>query len=441
FTGSTSPVCPGFSRPREFVSTRQYARQMDNAHQPAAVAATADGGPADTSDAARSGSATAPGRISGLDIARGLAVIGMFAAHVLILEPFTWGDPHTWGDIVSGRSSILFATLAGISIAIISGGVRRISGVPLLQARLRILVRAVLVFVLGGLLTGLGTPVYIILEYYAVLFVLALPFLRWRPRSLFIAAGALSVLSPILQLVGTRAWDATGFADSFIVELFLTGHYPAITWLVFVLIGLGVGRLDLNATAVRLRILAAGVSLAIVGYGLGSLSAALFPAPQSSAPAGRATELDWSQLSNLAALSTVEPHSGSPFEVIGSAGFALAVIGICLVLGSALRKALFPLAAIGSMALTAYSVQLLALAFIGNSYWVQGADNGGLFIVLTVAITLGCTAWALVIGKGPLEQVLTQISRRASHVSDGEPAAGPGQGERVASAERPGGRR
>ena len=52
-------------------------------------------------------------RLGGIDLARGLAVIGMLAAHLLTIEePFDLTRPQTWLDIVNGRSSILFAVLA-----------------------------------------------------------------------------------------------------------------------------------------------------------------------------------------------------------------------------------------------------------------------------------------------------------------------------------------
>ena len=61
-------------------------------------------------------------RIVGVDIARGLAVLGMFGAHVGVQRSFDWLEPSTWSDVINGRSSILFAVLAGVSIAIISSG-------------------------------------------------------------------------------------------------------------------------------------------------------------------------------------------------------------------------------------------------------------------------------------------------------------------------------
>ena len=98
-------------------------------------------------------------RIVGIDVARGLAVLGMFGAHIGVTTPWDWTDPSTWLDVVNGRSSILFATLAGVSIAILSGRDHPVDGADLRAARIRILVRAAAIFLLGALLELLGTNV------------------------------------------------------------------------------------------------------------------------------------------------------------------------------------------------------------------------------------------------------------------------------------------
>jgi hypothetical protein len=141
---------------------------------------------------ARPGRDSVPGRrIGGLDVARGLAVLGMFGAHLGDTGDLGW-DPATWRALADGRSSILFATMAGISIALLSGGRIRLGERELARARTRVLVRAAWVFAIGGVLELLGTFVAIILGVYAVLFVLALPFLRWPPVRLLLAAGVVA---------------------------------------------------------------------------------------------------------------------------------------------------------------------------------------------------------------------------------------------------------
>ncbi len=136
---------------------------------------------------ARPGTTGGRGRIAGLDVARGLAVLGMFAAHMRLggdLHP----DPSSWAAVVDGRSSILFATLAGVSVALLSGRSHPPEGLDLARVRLRILVRALWVFAIGWFLELLDTFVAVILGVYAVLFLLVLPFLRWPVRRLLALA-------------------------------------------------------------------------------------------------------------------------------------------------------------------------------------------------------------------------------------------------------------
>ena len=66
-------------------------------------------------------------RIRGLDAARGLAVIGMVIAHTVLSRVYG-EDPEGILNFTQGRSAILFATVAGVSLALMSGGRRRLDG-------------------------------------------------------------------------------------------------------------------------------------------------------------------------------------------------------------------------------------------------------------------------------------------------------------------------
>ncbi|MEK8171982.1 hypothetical protein NKH77_29430 [Streptomyces sp. M19] len=74
--------------------------------------------------AAPPGSAAPPApsvaRLVGLDLARGLAVFGMYAAHVGP-DPDRGGAVGWLMELSHGRSSALFAVLAGVSLVIIAG--------------------------------------------------------------------------------------------------------------------------------------------------------------------------------------------------------------------------------------------------------------------------------------------------------------------------------
>jgi hypothetical protein len=58
-------------------------------------------------------------RVVGLDVARALAIIGMFGAHVGVVADDVGSSPSTWLGVVNGRSSILFAVLAGVAVALL----------------------------------------------------------------------------------------------------------------------------------------------------------------------------------------------------------------------------------------------------------------------------------------------------------------------------------
>lgn len=385
--------------------------------------------------------AVAAHRIIGLDVARGLAILGMFAAHTVDTPAWSWDDPGTWGDIVNGRSSILFAVLAGVSIAMLSGRRTPLDGLPLLQARMRILIRAVLVFAIGGLLAVLGSGIAVILEYYAMLFVLSLPFLRWRPKPLIIAAAIMAFAGPILSNAILGAIVAVEVAtepvipmESAFVTFFATGFYPALVWIAFLFAGLAVGRMAIESVRVQGWLVAVGAALAVLGYGLGSLLAPLAgPLAQAMIPSG--SESSIAQLFFPPALLTTLPHSGSPFEVIGSTGFALVVIGLCLLATRAdwVRIALTPLSSMGQMALTIYAAQIIAFWIVVVSTG-ERPDSWLVFGVFAVASAVVAVLWRAFLGQGPLERLLSRVSKR---VADVTPRVRPSAGAAAALLESP----
>lgn len=350
-----------------------------------------------------------PARIAGIDLARGLAVVGMLAAHLLWIGDFALTEPSTWVAVVDGRSSILFATLAGVSIGLVTGGTRPLRGYALRIARLRLVVRATLLWLIGIALIVTGVPVYVILPAYALLFLLSLPFLPLGARILLPIAGTLAVIMPFLQVLLDRLpiWQSL---PGFLLENAIGWHYPFPVWIAFLLAGLGVARAGITTMIVQWRMLGVGAALALVGYGLDAVSGA-------DADTGD---------SYLSALWTAAPHSSGLLEVIGSGGFALAVIATCLLLcrssgdrgPSALAYAVLPLRAVGAMPLTAYVAQLVvwvivAIATLGSAGDLVGFRDLEPFWPLTVGILIACTAWALLIGRGPLEWALDRVARLA----------------------------
>ncbi len=339
-----------------------------------------------------------PGRLAGVDLTRGLAVLGMFAAHLIALPDFSWEDPATWLDVASGRSSILFATLAGLSIGLVTGGSAPVAGADLQRARVRLGTRAGLIWVLGILLIATGVPVYVILPAYGILFLLSLPFLPLRSRALFAVAAVLAAVMPFVQVVldALPLWKTESGA---LLDAVLGWHYPFTVWIAFLLCGLGIGRLDLRSPRIAALLLAAGAALAAIGYGL---AAAAAPGPAY-----------WN------AVWTAAPHSTGVLEVVGSGGFAMGVIGLCLlVCRTPLRWIAVPLRAVGSMPLTAYTAQLVVWAIVAGIVLGDPGDLTGFralepFWPMVWGTVIACTAWALLLGRGPLEWAVARIADAA----------------------------
>lgn len=378
----------------------------------------------------------------------------MVGAHVgAVREPFAWGEPATWGDLVNGRSSILFAVLAGVSIALVTGRDRLPAPDDLPGLRLRLLGRGAAIFAIGVALELLGTGVAVILTLYGVLYVAALPFLRWSRRWLWGAVAVLALLGPLnLALLyavvpASGAWGAG-------VGLVL-GVYPITVWLALLLAGLAIGRSDLSSVRTAVVLLVAGAATSALGYGVaasassyaaeleetvwGASDGSSFASP-SDAPSlttvgfdegfdeyddGGFDEGGWSTYLDgvrdahpweAAQLAVIDdsPHSGGTAEILGSGGLAVAVLGLCLLLQRPLRWALVPLAAVGAMPLTVYAAHLLVIAILGGP---GGAlpDSDTTWLWLTVGLVVGATAWTLLLGRGPLERLVGRAADLAAH--------------------------
>jgi len=349
-------------------------------------------------------------RIGGVDVARGLAVLGMMTAHVGVIGPDLW-SMDGWLGVADGRSAALFAVLAGVSIALLGGGPREPAGNGLRRARVRILVRGGLLLVLGTVLASLGAPIAVILQSYGVMFVLVLPTLRLPPGSAATLAGAVAVGGPLVCFPLVASLTAAGRPPTGLTELLIAGYYPAVIWLAYVLTGLAVGRSDLRSTAMRWRLLAWGVGLAAAGYGGGVVLTALAVGQPESV---------------LAFLST-EPHADSTFEVTGNIGVALLVLVTCLVVADRWRLAVYPLAATGALALTAYSTHIVAIAVMGDDVvWQPRVSVHLTFLLVTVVLA---TAWRALIGRGPLEWAMHAISTGvADMATEGGTPGGPPPG-------------
>ncbi|WP_017594010.1 heparan-alpha-glucosaminide N-acetyltransferase domain-containing protein [Nocardiopsis potens] len=383
-----------------------------------------------------------------MDAARALAVFGMLTVHLgvgsLGLAGLAGeGAAEAFHGLTRGRSSALFAFLAGLSLALMTGRTVPLRGRELRRPIARILVRALALALLGGFLDLLGAPVAVILTYYAGFFLLALPMLPLGAPALAAIAAAVALAGPQLSYLIRSAMGGDGVREDSIngvADLLLTGYYPAATFMAFVAAGMAVGRLDLHSARVRLGLAGTGAGLAALGYGgsrvllhpLGGLDRIAADLAGGSDPAFTATMRAWveEQLGQMHGQVPVDspswlliasPHSGTTFEAVGAVGSSLLVLAACLVAADRAGALLYPLAAAGSMALTVYAGHILVMASEGMSHLDTAPFRWEAFVGTALVL---CTLWRLLLGRGPLERGLGRLADAgASLVPDQDPPA------------------
>lgn len=360
-----------------------------------------------------------PGRIAGVDLARGLALIGMVAAHVTwIDEQVVWAEPPTWLGLVHGNSSILFATLAGVSVGIVTGGSRPVTGAERTVRQGRLLVRAAALWVIGVFLTATTVPVYVVLPAYAILFAIAAALVSLSMRALILTASAIAIVGPLIHAQGV-AMTVWATPEGAAIAAMLGLNYPFVVWTAFVLAGLALARAGVTRLRVQLTTIVVGSALAAAGFALDASDGVRGPRLGSG---------DTTAPLHLERVWSAAPHSSGILEVIASGGLALAIIAACALLCRPWRRgdgrgtgwfgyATLPVRAVGAMPLTAYTAHLLAWFAVAAIALDAVPDLSGFralepFWPMTLGLIAGCTLWALLLGRGPLEAGIARLSRR-----------------------------
>lgn len=361
-------------------------------------------------------------RVDAVDVARGVALIGMMLTH---LGPRWRGENPPIGDLLAGgRAAPLFAMLAGVALTIVHERDPRGAG-----STRATWIRAVLLVALGLWLGSLDEmPILIILAFYGLMLVVALPFRRLSTRALLVVATVWAVAMPVLVVWAqiAHAPVEAGQAElsdlrhplDLLMELLVWGSYPAAVWFAYVLVGLAVGRLDLRRTAVAGRLVAAGAVLLVLTLAAGLILI------RTGAVHDR-HELGWRLLfaerfwpfepAHWDDLLLVGAHTSTPLNVLSAIGSVILVIGLAplVVRLPWARLLLTPVRAAGTMTLTLYAAHALWFWRISVTHDdLDGPRTGSYrdWLLQVVVLCAAAALWQRLIGKGPLEWVIRRLS-------------------------------
>ncbi|MFJ8048356.1 DUF418 domain-containing protein [Streptomyces luteogriseus] len=378
------------------------------------------------------------GRLVGVDLARALAVFGMYVVHIGPPLSATDGVAGWVRYLADGHSSVLFATLAGFSLMLLAGRREPKTGPAGRQARARIAIRAVVLLALGTAMAMVYGGV-IILGFYGVYFLLALPLVRLGARALALTAATLALVTPQLAFAlkalltepiqqSINAYDPLHrLSDVGVLDLLLTGFYPTITWMSFVIAGMALARLDLSATGVRWSLAALGAALTVAAYGMSLLLAgkdALRSAAEDGPSSGGSGSmpLDSGSLepqSSASSLLTAGPHSGTTFDIIGSVGVAiLVIVGATVAMERLprLRRLAKPVIAVGTMSLTAYVGHFVAQSMLSMPSGTSSQQSWVPLLLFVLGAMVFAALWSRFFRRGPLEYLLNTATKPAKHL-------------------------
>lgn len=329
-------------------------------------------------------------RLTGLDIARFLAFCGMALVNFRIAAEVTAGRDlaSILTNGLEGRAAALFVVLAGVGL-----GLSRASAALVSK-------RAMFLIALG--LLNLSIFEADILHYYGTYFLCVLPFLKWSAPRLWGLATGVAVLAFAALIFGNYDagwdWDTLEYSQFWTVEgylrhTFYNGWHPVLPWLSFLLIGLGLSRLDLATAPVQKRMGLWGGGMFVLGL-----------LPAQLVPTGE-----------LAPLFGTAPIPPTPFYIMSASGSAVVAISLCLRLGQAAPRMTSPLALAGRQSLTLYLAHiLLGMGLLEGLGLLSGVLNPIQIFTYSFAFCLLCILyvlmWQRVSTRGPLEALMRRIA-------------------------------
>ena len=220
----------------------------------------------------RSTSRAAANRIDGYDVARAIAVFGMILVNYHSILLYNQKSPEwfaTLANLLYGRAASLFVMLAGVGLVLMARrALQSYDPTALGQVRHRLFKRSVVLFFMGFLFMQWWKAD--ILHFYGIYLIIGALLLKAPSRRLWGLVLVLLVTSALFFCF--REGDpciggwlmAPNRVTKVFDDLFMNGYYPVFPWLIFLLIGMWIGRSVLMAeTKVKQRVFLAALGILI----------------------------------------------------------------------------------------------------------------------------------------------------------------------------------
>lgn len=213
-------------------------------------------------------------RVTGIDLARALAIFGMIIVNYKLTMNAETGNLLliSFAKLFEGRASALFVILAGIGITFFTNKARA-SGDRLLitNSRIKLVKRGMLLIFIGLIYTPIWPAD--ILHYYGFYFLVAAAIFTSKTRTLLYTSAGIMLLFPVLMLFFDylKNWDWSTLSyqnfwtfDGLLRRIIFNGFNPIIPWVAFLIFGMWLGRLDLSDKPTRKKLFLASLITLIV---------------------------------------------------------------------------------------------------------------------------------------------------------------------------------
>ncbi len=354
-------------------------------------------------------------RIEGLDLARAFAIIGMIIVNFKVAFNAILGNTTLIKvtDFFDGKAAALFIILAGVGISLMTNRARiNRNNEKLKLLKSKLLKRALFLFVIGIAYMPLWNAD--ILHYYGFYILFAVIMINASNRMLWLTSIALILIYPVLIFTFNYEagwdWKVLEYIDfwtikGFFRNLIFNGFHPLIPWLAFLLIGMWLGRLDLNNEKIRKKLALNSLIIFITAQITSIILVSYF------------SELPGWNYEDAFAIFGTSPMPPMPFYFIVGTSFGIIVTILSIYLAEWFAEKTWMIALIktGRIALSMYFAHVILgmgsiMIFTGEYVtWniLYSLIHALSFCVLTV---LFASYWLEKKQHGPLEWIMRKVS-------------------------------